>query len=331
MDSFNQNDWSQPVDPQGAGGYYAAPTARPPGSEMPLEDIQLRNDNAPIDPTAGVFQEAWEHVKENPVETLVLSVLTLMFNSGGGNFNFPSGLGGDSGSDYDSYDSTYDSYDSYDSLDYGSWFDGSGLLGQAGSDFLGGLGGMNPLAGAMSGAEVAMIGVVVMVVFMVLIVMSVLGTFVQFGGGSLWLRLLRGQESTLGASFRGAGGFFLMLFFSGILKNLALFGGFLACIIPGVILTYGFMFVHFMVMDKNIGYVDALKASWRLTDGYKVQLFIFSLLAALLNFAGLLACCVGVFVTNAVTMGALAIIYNRLAAPGNAYLGDSENVSNVFE
>ena len=80
-----------------------------------------------------------------------------------------------------------------------------------------------------------------------------------------------------------------------------------------------------MVVDKNLGWMDALKASWRLTDGYKLDLFLFGILCALLNFAGLLMCFVGLILTYAVTMGASVIVYNRVAEPGNAYLDDGES------
>ena len=336
MDSFDSNDWTGA--PYGGGadgapdmGYGGAPTKRPAGSDLPLEQIQLKRHDQPMDPTAGVFKESFEYVKKYPGETIVMSLLTLIFGGGSPNINVPSNFG-------DSGTSSYDSYDSYDysggggggsDYNYGGWFDGSDLMSVFGPEAL--LSGSSPIVGALGGGEVAIIMAIVFVALILGLVMFCIGAFVRIGSTSMWLRILRGQNQSFGASFKGAGAFFLPMLGSLFLAGLAAFGGALLCIIPGIILSFGVYFVHFMVVDKNISYVDALKASWQLTDGHKLSLFVFAILAALLNFAGILACCVGVIGTNAVVMGAIAIIYNRLAAPGNAYLQEGEGVTSVFE
>ena len=311
-------------------GYGSMPTKRPTGSDLPLEQIQLKRHDQPMDPTAGAFTEAFEYVKKYPGETIVMSLLSLMFSGGSPNFNIPSNFG-DSGGSYDSYDS-YDNYDysgGGSDFNYSGWFDGSDLMSTFGPEAL--LSGHSPLVGALGGGEVAIIAAIIVVSLIVGLVVFAIGAFVKVGSTSMWLRIVRGQNQSLGASFKGAGSFFVPMLGSLFLAGLAAAGGTLLCIIPGIILGLGFYFVHFMVVDKNISYIDALKASWQLTDGHKMSLFVFGILAALLNLAGMLACCVGVLGTNAVVMGAVAVIYNRLAAPGNAYLQDGEGVTSVFE
>lgn len=340
MDSFDSNDWTNdpyggaPTGTPGQAAYSGAVTSRPAGSDLPLEQIQIRRDDQPVDATSGAITEAFEYVKQYPGQTIVMSLLSLMFSGGG--FNFPGGGGNDFGSS-GGYDDSYDSYDSYDSTgggggsdyNYGSWFDGSDIMSVIGPDAL--FSGSSPIVGAMGGGEIAVIAAIAFVVIAFSIVMFLVGAFVRIGASSMWLRILRGQDSSFGAAFKGAGSFFLPMAGTLFLTALAVFGGTLLCLIPGIILTLGLYFVHFMVVDKNIGYVDAIKASWQLTDGHKVSLLIFVILAWLLNVGGILACCVGIIGTNAITMGAMAIIYNRLAAPGNAYLQEGEGVTNVFE
>lgn len=326
MDSFNSNDWSStpPVENHDMG-YGGIPTSRPQGTDLPLEQIQLRRADQPMDPTSGVFQQAFEYVKQRPAETLIMSVLSLIFNSGGGSGG---GGGGDSSS------SSSGSYDGYDysggsDFDYGTWFDGSDLMGMIGPDAI--FSGSSPLVASMGGGEAAVLAVIAFVVLAVVLVMAVIGVFVTYGSTSMWLRIIRNQPMDLGMSFKGSVAMFLPLACTMFFVFLAKLTGLMLCIVPGVILALGFYFTSFMVVDKNIPYVDALKASWELTDGHKVSLFVFAILAFLLNFAGVLACCVGVVVTNAVVMGATAIIYDRLAAPGNSYLQEGDGVSAVFE
>ena len=342
--SFDPNDWTQtPQDNASSYGQHEAgyhlPTARPQGSDLPLEQIQLQNDEVAMNVTAGALQESFEYVKKHPAETLAMSFLTLLFG-GSFNGNIPTGNFGGGGSDYDydTYDSSSDAYDpGTTDYDYGSWFDGSDLLGVFSPE---GLFSMNsPLLGQADlfglGLGAAAIAAIVAVGLVFLVFYLCLTLLMKFGTTSLWLRIIRGQDTTLGASFGGASRFVVPLALTLILKMLGIFAGFLCCIVPWIILSYGWYFVHFMVIDKNISYSDALTASWRLTDGHKLDLFVFSIIAVLLNVAGFFMCCVGIIATNAVVLGGVAVIYNRLAAPGNAYLQPHESsgtgVVNVFE
>lgn len=338
-DSYDSNDWdqSQP-DPFGDFDSYSSnPSKRPRGSGLPLDRIKLKRDDPHPNPTGGVFEQAWHYVKDHPAPTLVMSVLTLMFS--GNSCNVPSGNfgGGGSSSSYDSggYDSGSYGGDGGGGggYDYGSWFDGSDLLGQAGGGGLGDLAqampGGDALFGALGGAELGVIMAVMFVVFLFAIVMAFISAFIHSAGTSMWLRIVRGQDASFGSFFE-VKRFVLPFFFTSLLMGIAVFLGILALVIPAIIMTYGFMFVKFVVIDKDIHYVDALKASWELTDGYKLQLFVWAILAFLLNLVGLMMCCFGIVVTNAITMGALTIIYDRIASPGHAYLNESEDVSAVF-
>jgi hypothetical protein len=60
--------------------------------------------------------------------------------------------------------------------------------------------------------------------------------------------------------------------------------------------------------------VEALQAAWALTDGYKGSLFVYAICAGLLQICGLLACCVGLFVTGPVAELGWVTAYNELRA-----------------
>ena len=99
-----------------------------------------------------------------------------------------------------------------------------------------------------------------------------------------------------------------------LLTGLAVIGGVLLLIVPGIIFMLMFMFVMFIVIDRGLGPVVAMKESARLTRGYKWQLLGFVLVLALINFVGALALLVGLFVTIPVTSLAFAHAYRALAA-----------------
>lgn len=98
-----------------------------------------------------------------------------------------------------------------------------------------------------------------------------------------------------------------------ILATLVIIAGFILLIVPGVIAAVGLAFVPFLLVDRPIGPVDSLKESWRITKGHKWQLFLLSLTLVALNFVGVLALVVGIFVTIPISLLAFAHAYRTLA------------------
>ncbi len=101
------------------------------------------------------------------------------------------------------------------------------------------------------------------------------------------------------------------------LYGLIIMGGVLLLVIPGVIWAVKFSLAPYFIVDRNLGPVEALKASSRATEGAKWDLFLFGLLLGLINLAGGLAFIVGLFVTMPVTMLAYAHAYRTLAGGEN--------------
>ena len=169
------------------------------------------------------------------------------------------------------------------------------------------------------GQEAQLVGMVVMggLGFLLSLVQATLSA----GCIIYWLKLIRGQDPRFSDLFKGFRFFFPLVITTSI-TGLGIMLGMLLLIIPGVILSLGWFFVMYVIVDKNIGYIDAMRASWRLTNGYKAELFILSLLITGVAILGMLACCVGLLVAIPVGAGAVAVVYNRLAEPGNAYLED---------
>lgn len=281
------------------------PTRREDGEERSVDDVQLVALNPISSATDGAISEAWNLVKERPFETLILSFAGLLLGNGSGAVNqisnvisFAAELGSDSsGGD--------------------EW---SRMVA-------------DPLMYAASLPESALaigVGLMFFVIVMVIaVIVWCLQTLVAGGTSIFWLRHVRGQQASLNHCTRVTA-FFVPLLLTGLLQGLAIAGGFLLLIIPGVIIYLGLSLVTHVVVDKNLGYVDAIKASWRITDGHKLDLFIFFFLCGLLNLGGFLMCCVGMIGTNAITTGALAIVYDRLAEAGNAYFEHNEILS-AFE
>lgn len=279
--------------------WYTTPARVAPGETLGVDDIKVRRPEPHPAPTSGVFSRAWELVKAHPGETIVLGVLNVMFGGGG------SGC--------------------FDPTPLIELFEQGGETSYESSGFL------LPVAASAFGAlELSLVLVVGAIVTAFVVLMVALQTGIAGGTAIYWLRLVRGQSASLNHTGKVIP-VMLPLLGTVVLQWLGIFTGYLLLIVPGVMLTYGWFFVTHVVVDKNLKFRDALAASWRLTDGYKGQLFVVAILMGLLNIGGMLACCVGMFVTNAINSGVVAILYDRLATPGNAYLDESEDVLSAFD
>ncbi len=97
-----------------------------------------------------------------------------------------------------------------------------------------------------------------------------------------------------------------------ILVMIAVVLGLILFIIPGIILGIGLMFTTYLIIDKNLGPIDAMKKSWHISKGYKWKLFLFTIVTIIVNILGALALLVGLLVTIPVTFMATIHIYRIL-------------------
>jgi hypothetical protein len=72
-------------------------------------------------------------------------------------------------------------------------------------------------------------------------------------------------------------------------------------------------------VDQDLGPIECLKESWRLTDNEKFDLFVWGLAVFGINLVGFLCCIIGLLVTVPLTAIGSAYIYdNMLRRKGNA-------------
>jgi uncharacterized membrane protein len=139
--------------------------------------------------------------------------------------------------------------------------------------------------------------------------------FLYVGLWRIALAAARGQRPEFALLFSG-GSRFLAMFGTFWLLALTLGIGYALLVVPGVILGLGLYMAVLFVVDQNMGPIDAMKASWNATQGYKGRLFLFALLAFGMILAGYVACFVGVFAVIPILSVASAIIYLRLTGRG---------------
>jgi hypothetical protein len=122
---------------------------------------------------------------------------------------------------------------------------------------------------------------------------------------------VRGGTPAIGDIFKGEMRYGSMLALM-LLQSMAIGLGYMLFIVPGVILAIGTYFASFLVIDQRMGAVDAMKASWQLTNGRKGAVFgvmmVFALVSAGCGFIPF----VGHFVGYSLMLLGIAIVYLRL-------------------
>ena len=152
-------------------------------------------------------------------------------------------------------------------------------------------------------------------VFLVNAAVLVLSIFFNIGLVKIYLKL----SSSEGASFqdifygfRAETPLFRSYIIGSILYSLIVIAGLILFIVPGIIWAIKFSFFAYLIVDKGMGPVEALKKSAELTAGAKKDLFLLGLLMILIQLGGILALVVGVLVAAPVNMLAYLYAYRRL-------------------
>jgi len=98
-----------------------------------------------------------------------------------------------------------------------------------------------------------------------------------------------------------------------ILFSIMLAVGTALLVVPGIIVAVVFGFYGWILVDGPATQpIEALRRSAEITRGERLHLFAFGVVLLLLNLLGLLVFIVGVLVTSAVTMLAVAHVYRQL-------------------
>ncbi len=105
---------------------------------------------------------------------------------------------------------------------------------------------------------------------------------------------------------------FYRYFVGTLLYALIVVGGIVLLIVPGLIWAYKYLFTEFLIVDKGLRPVEALRQSAAMTQGVKMDLGGFSLLLIGINVLGALALLVGLFWTLPASMVATAYVYRQL-------------------
>jgi uncharacterized membrane protein len=159
--------------------------------------------------------------------------------------------------------------------------------------------------------------------------LTVFSMVISMGWVNIYIKAARGQTMELGDIFAKYPTFLTFLI-SSLLVSLLSFIGFIFFIVPGIIIYLKYLFVPYLVIDKEIGVTAAFKASSQMTDGIKWRMIGYIFGFSGLCLLGFLALFVGVFVAFPLIMIAYAVLYNALLEKVDPELLVTPNTNTVI-
>jgi GYF domain 2 len=155
----------------------------------------------------------------------------------------------------------------------------------------------------------------IFVIVLVTIVSAPVYTLLMAGLFKYFLKMIRGEHPGIGDAFAGFGPSTGQLILLGLVMNFLTLIGYVLCLVPGIYLAVAWFFAVPLVIDKQMGFWQAMELSRKMVNKHWFLVFAFLLVYGLLSVAGIVACCIGIFVTMPIGLAALMYAYETIFSP----------------
>jgi len=136
---------------------------------------------------------------------------------------------------------------------------------------------------------------------------------IEYGAKWVFLKAVRGERIEVRDIFVVFQKNYWNVVIANIVVSIIVGLGIVMLIVPGIIFACRLAFVPYLVVDREMDVMDALRVSWDMTRGYGWQIFLMGLLAIPIVILGLLCFFVGVFVSVMWISTAFAVMYHAVA------------------
>lgn len=159
----------------------------------------------------------------------------------------------------------------------------------------------------------------ILVLVLVNVPQMILSMVLTAGLYNLMLKLIRGQATGIGDLFSGFTTCFVQLAAAGIVVQLLSMLGFLLCVLPGIYLSVAWILTIPLIIDRGLDFWAAMELSRKVVTHHWWLMFCLIIVVALINIAGILACCIGIFAAFPLGLGAVLYAYEDIfRGPGSA-------------
>ncbi len=145
--------------------------------------------------------------------------------------------------------------------------------------------------GLSEGADVALALVGVVVQLLGIVVQLLSSGYVMLGMARGNLAIARGGPVSLGQYFPTEPGLLAQGMLANLVTTFVIAAGFCLLIVPGVVAMLGLWLWPMALLDERRGVLEALRRSWELTDGHKMDILVWALAMTALTFVVALPTC----------------------------------------
>jgi len=131
---------------------------------------------------------------------------------------------------------------------------------------------------------------------------------INYGASYAFLKGVRDEKLEIRDMFSGFENY-LNVVLANILTGFLIGIGFFFLIIPGIIVACRLAFVRYLVIDRQLDPIEAIKASWRMTKGHAWTIFFMGLLAIPIALTGIICLGVGIIFSIMWIRCAFATLY----------------------
>ncbi len=144
------------------------------------------------------------------------------------------------------------------------------------------------------------------------IILILLQVWLEIGLIIIALKKAKGEDASFGDLFAG-GKYILSYLGASILYGLIVLAGTILLIFPGVIWGLKYMFFPYLIVDKNMKAMEALKESAKITSGIKWDLLGISIVISIVSILGVFCLIIGLLWTIPTALLAYAAVYLKVS------------------
>jgi uncharacterized membrane protein len=133
-----------------------------------------------------------------------------------------------------------------------------------------------------------------------------------------FLNLVRGEAASVADAFSGFGPMIGQVFLLGLVSNLLILIGFVLCVVPSIFLYVAWAFALPLVVDRRMNFWAAMELSRKVVCKHWFIVFAFLIVYGLVVMAGLIVCCIGIFVSMPIGVAAWMYAYETIFSRSQA-------------
>ena len=134
---------------------------------------------------------------------------------------------------------------------------------------------------------------------------------IDYGVDFVFLKAMRGEKFDIKEVFSAFYNY-LNVILANLLTTAIVIAGMFLLLIPGIIFACKLAFVPYLVMDKKLDPVEAVKTSWRMTKGHAWTIFFMGFVSIFIIIGGLILLIIGVFPAAMWVGSAFASLYHAV-------------------